>query len=162
MPQTIDDVVVDEKRWIPVVKRKPSPEEILSGEVRIKSMDEKIAEAKAYKRLRNILEEFCDRTRDDVETGRLPPIALRLLYRRKILKWAAENSEELLEWCWLTIKSNKALKIAIFYFKTDPEKSRKFEKIADTILEALDDFENRWQPPPAVEECWNFGLREGD
>jgi len=162
LTQTIDDVVVDEKRWIPVVKRKPSPEEILFGEVRIKSTDEKIAEAKAWKRLRHALEEFADRTRDDVETGRILPVAIRLLYRRKILKWAIDGSEELLEWCLLSVKSNKALKIAIFYFKTDPEKSRKFEKIADTILEALDDFENRWQPPPAVEECWNFGLREGD
>ena len=162
MTETIDDVVVDEKRWIPVVKRKPSPEEILSGEVRIKSMDEKIAEAKAWKRLRRVLEEFADRTRDDVETGRIPPVAIRLLYRRKILKWAIDNSEELLEWCWLAIKSNKALKFAVFYFKTDPTKSQRLERIADAILDALNDFEDRWQPPPAVEECWNFGLREGD
>jgi len=162
LTEAIDDVVADEKRWTPVVKRKPSPEEILSGEVRIKSTDEKIAEAKAWKRLRRVLEEFADRTRDDVEAGRIPPVAIRLLYRRKILKWAIDNSEELLEWCLLAIKSNKALKFAVFYFKTDPKKSRKFEKIADAILDALNDFEDRWQPPPAVEECWNFGLREGD
>ena len=162
MTETIDDAVVDEKRWIPVVKRKPSPEEILSGEVRIKSTDEKIAEAKAWKRLRRVLEEFADRTRDDVEAGRIPPVAIRLLYRRKILKWAIDNSEELLEWCPLAIKSNKALKFAVFYFKTDPTKSQRLERIADAILDALNDFEDRWQPPPAVEECWNFGLREGD
>ena len=97
-----------------------------------------------------------------METGRILPVAIRLLYRRKILKWAIDNSEELVEWCWLSIKSNKTLKFAVFYFRTDPKKSRKFEKIADAILDALNDFEDRWQPPPAVEELWNFGLREGE
>ncbi len=160
MTHSIEEVFENEKLWIPIIGRKPSPEQIFSGEVRIKGMEEKIAEAKAWRRLRRALEEFTNRTRDDVETGRVPPVAIRLLYRRKILNWAAENSEELFEWCWLATKSNKALKFAVFYFKDDQEKSGKFERMGDAILDSLEDLELRFKPPPAVEEMWNFGLRE--